>query len=201
LIVRSLRRGNSASHPTCLAFNYNGTLLATASVSGSVHVFSNPADEWKNLVEHLIKGDTEKPPAPAEQQSFISSTWSWVKQVSTSAISAATPYVMKSFDSSYYSTPQTRVMCGWGLTDGKSKNILVIVESDGSFSSHDIISRSKISSFKTVEMTVSDGSATGPQMLRGPLPEGSVAPAPAPAPVAAVPSGNPVSKPLPPNPH
>jgi len=171
LIIKALRRGNTASHPTCLSFNPDGTLLATASISGTVHVFSNPADEWGKLVETAIKGDCEKE----------TSTWSWI----TKFVPAPTPYIWKDYIFSCPCEPNTRLICGWGCPkDSKSKNFLVTVETDGSFSSYNITSGTKIGSSKSVEMIVSDGNASGPQMLRGPLPEGSAAPAPAPAPVA-----------------
>ena len=147
LVVRALRRGNTPALPTCLAFNADATLLATASVNGTVHIFANPADQWHALVQQkllagsssaassaMLSSSTDVSTQQQHQQSssLLYSAFSFLGSCAKSAIGAAAPFVTKDYAATVGPfAPGTRLVCGW--TTGDSP--LCVAESCGTLSS------------------------------------------------------------------
>jgi len=151
MIIRTVRRGNSASVPTCLSFNSDASLLATASVSGSVHVFSIPDKDWRERVTKKIDATSGSVSEPdPEPKSFYSSAMSAMGRL----YNAALPYVMKDFDATVNLSPNSRIVCGW--TVSKDKPSVIVVESNGSLSSFAMPSCSKIISSHVPVMTIGE---------------------------------------------
>lgn len=160
LVVRALRRGNTPALPTCLAFNADATLLATASVNGTVHVFANPADQWDALVKQkLLSASSDTPmvssssgdvAADTPSSSLFYNALSFIGSVAKNAIDAAAPFVTKDYDVTVSPfAPGTRLVCGW--TTGDSP--LCIAESCGTLSSYRAGSYAKNVATHVVDMS------------------------------------------------
>ena len=162
LAIRTLRRGNTPAVPTCLVLNKDATLLASASVNGTIHVFENPAEEWNNLIEQRIAectGTTPEPetPAPQQQMSFFSATLSAISSFYVSLYQSAVPIFAKDYIATIGPlTPQTRIVCGWN----NEKRTLVVIESSGNISTYMAPYTTKKASSALVEMRIDDVSET-----------------------------------------